>query len=345
VALTVPDLKGWLPVDAVVVDGRPGLWWMEMSDVSLTEPFFQQTVEHAKADGRGRGEVFTEFDVLLQLEKSLDSVPPTGFIFHSSRCGSTLVANACRAISDSIVLSEAPPIDKLIARFITDTADNEVKASLYSVFLRGVVHALAQRRTGSEQHLFIKFACCSFAQIERIKRIWPEVPWLFLYRDPIETIVSNLNDVPPWLIDEDGRVLASIVGATAVSVARMSLEELCARTIGSLYSTARTIANGNSMLLNYNQLSMPVISSVLEFFEIRPSTKEIEAIARASGVYAKETSTARRFIADSEAKQRLASDVVREMSERWAMMPYRLLEDKRIFSRDDTTARRNVHDS
>ena len=83
-----------------------------MSDVSLTEPFFQQTVDRAKADKR-RGERFTEFDVLLQLEKALDSVSPTGFIFHSSRCGSTLVANACRVVTDSIVISEANAIDKL----------------------------------------------------------------------------------------------------------------------------------------------------------------------------------------------------------------------------------------
>ena len=132
-----------LPVDAVVVDGRPGLQWMDMSGVSLAEPFFQQTVERAKR--QNRRELFTEFDVLLQLEKQLDSVQPTGFIFHSSRCGSTLVANACRVINNSIVLSEANAIDKLIARFITDPGD--VKTSLYSVFLRGVVHALAQRRT------------------------------------------------------------------------------------------------------------------------------------------------------------------------------------------------------
>ena len=49
------DLKGWLPVDAVVVEGRPGLWWMEMSGVSLTEPFFKQTVERAK----NRNQLFT----------------------------------------------------------------------------------------------------------------------------------------------------------------------------------------------------------------------------------------------------------------------------------------------
>ncbi|HKG47388.1 MAG TPA: hypothetical protein VKB02_11710, partial [Pyrinomonadaceae bacterium] len=272
--------------------------------------------------------LFTEFDVLLQLESQLESVHPTGFIFHSSRCGSTLVANACRAISNSIVLSEANAIDKLIARFITDV-DNPVKESLYSVFLRGVVHALSQRRTGTEQHLFIKFACSSFAQLERIKRIWPNVPWLFLYRDPVETIVSNLQDVPPWLVDNDRRVLASITSTSPAELAAMSLEELCARTIGSLYSTAYNLANGNSMLLNYKQLSAPVIASVLNFFKVSLSTQELEAIARTSGVYSKEVSGTRTFVADADTKQKLASDLVREMSERWAGESYRLLEQKR----------------
>lgn len=322
----VKNLKGWLPVDAVVVDGRPGLGWMDMTGVSLSEPFFQQTVERAKADHRR--ELFTEFDVLLRLEKQLDSVPPTGFIFHSSRCGSTLVANACRAISNSIVLSEANAIDKLIARFITD-ADSAVKESLYSVFLRGVVHALAQRQTGTEKHLFVKFACCSFAQLERIKRIWPNVPWLFLYRDPVETIVSNLRDVPPWLVDNDHRVLASITGAYPAAIAEKTLEELCARTIGSLYTTAYNLANDDSMLLNYRQLSVPVIASVLNFFKISVSTKELATISRMNGVYSKEASGTRAFVADVDAKQKFASDLIREMSERWASEPYRLLEQKR----------------
>jgi hypothetical protein len=321
-----PDLKGWLPVDAVVVDGRPGLWWMEMSGVRLTEPFFQQTVERAKANGSS--ELFTEFDALLQLEKSLDSVEPTGFIFHSSRCGSTLLANACRAITNSIVLSEANAIDKLIARFITD--GDGVKESLYSIFLRDVIRALGQRRNGDEQHLFVKFACCSFAQIERIQRIWPRVPWVFLYRDPIETIVSNLNDVPPWLLDNDRRVLASITGVSPHTITEMSLEELCARTIGSFYAKAQTLANENCLLLNYNQLSVPVISSVLNFFKVSPSTEELNKIARACSVYSKEASGTRAFSADAGAKQKLASDRVREAAAAWAIEPYRLLEQKRL---------------
>jgi len=325
----LPLSKDWLPVDAVVMDGRPGLWWMDMSGVNLSEPFFQQTVERAREENGDRGERFTEFDVLLQLEKTFDSVAPTGFIFHSSRCGSTLLANACRAIRDSIVLSEPNAIDKLVARFITDAAQGSVKESLYSVFLRGLVHALGQRRTGSEQHLFVKFACCSFSQIERIRRIWPRVPWVFLYRDPVETIVSNINNVPPWLVDNDRRILASIVDSTPDAVAEMRIEELCARTIGSFYSLARRVADDNAMLVNYNQLSVPVLSSVLKFFNVSPSSEELETIARGNRIYSKGTRT---FVADADTKQQLASKLVRDAAETWAMGPYQQLEQRRLKS-------------
>jgi len=196
-----------------------------------------------------------------------------------------------------------------------------------------VVHALAQRRTKNARHLFIKFACCSFAQLERVKRIWPTVPWLFLYRDPVETIVSNMTDVPPWLIDNDRRVLSSIIGGDA---SETGLEELCARTIGSLYSTAYNLANDNSMLLNYNQLSVPLIASVLKFFKIDLSTEELETVARTTKAYSKEASGTRAFVADADTKQKLASNLIREMSECWAEKPYQLLEQKNRYERTNT---------
>jgi hypothetical protein len=82
------------------------------------------------------------------------------------------------------------------------------------------------------------------------------------------------------------------------------------------------------MLLNYNQLSVPVIASVLNFFNVSLSSEELETIARTSEIYSKEASGTRAFVADVDAKQRLASDTAREMSERWAGDPYRLLENR-----------------
>ena len=331
--MVLDDFHGWLPVDAVVVDGKPGLLWMNMAGVALVEPFFQQTIDRRRSQLPATEERFTEFDTLIQVEAQLEttfrSVSPTGFIFHSSRCGSTLVANACRAIAGSVVLSEPPAVDKLVARFITDVAEHKTKELLYSVFLRATVAALAQRRTGQERHLFIKFACCSVSQIERIRRIWPNVPWVFMYRDPIETIVSNMQNLPAWLQDEDHRVLASITGTSAIEIAEMTKEELCARSIASFYATAHRVANDRALLLNYNQLSTAEVLNVLEFFGVRPTAAEMETIARQGQVYSKATA-ARTFVADTEAKQLLATGLIREVAARWANKPYQLLEHKRL---------------
>lgn len=324
------DLKAWVPVDAVVVDGRPGLVWMNLEGANLSEPFFQQTIDRFKSAHPDAPERFTEFDALIQQENSFDSVAPTGFIFHSSRCGSTLLANACRAIEHSVVLSEPPAVDKLLGRFITDVDEHGLKEKLYSIFLRGVMKALGQRRSGNEQHLFVKFACCSVSQIERIQRIWPNVPWVFLYRDPVETIVSNIKNLPTWLLDEDRRVLASIVGSSPEAVAAMNNEELCARAVGSFFSTAHRVANDRALLLNYNQLSLAEISDVLKFFGVQPAATEMDSIARQSQTYSKSPFGERAFTADAEAKQRAASELVREMARQWANGPYQLLEQKRL---------------
>ena len=317
-----------MPVDAAVVDGRPGLTWMNMSGIELKEPFFQQTVDRVREEEPWRDGIFTEFDALLRLDQELARVQPAGFIFHSSRCGSTLVANACRALDDAIVLSEANPIDKLVARFITDGGD-PVKESLYSVLLRAVVNALAH--SDRKPRVFVKFSCCAVSELERIRRIWPDVPWVFLYRDPVETIVSNLATVPDWLLDEDRRILAHITGTTPAAIAEMSLEELCARSIGSFYSTAHSLAAptldlANGMLLNYRQLSL---TSILDFFNVSPSAEELDRITSGSRIYSKEASAARAFVPDADAKQNSASDRVRQLAEQFAMGPYKLLEKQR----------------
>lgn len=314
-----------MPVDAVVVDGRPGLTWMDMSDVELKEPFFQQTVDRVRDEEPWRDAgLFTQFDALLQLDQVLPRVQPSGFIFHSSRCGSTLVANVCRALDDAIVVSEANPIDKLVARFITDGGD-PVKESLYSVLLRAVVNALAYSNSGNKSRVFVKFSCCGVSELERIRRIWPAVPWIFLYRDPVETIVSNMTTVPAWLLDEDHRILAHITGTTPAAVAEMSLEERCARSIGSFYSTAHGVANDHGMLLNYKQIS---VTNILDFFNVSPSAEELERITSGSRVYSKEVSGAREFVPDAEAKQNSASNRIRQLVEEFAIGPYQLLERK-----------------
>ena len=53
-------------------------------------------------------------DVLLEWQEQSPGLPPSGFIFHMSRCGSTLAARMLAASPRNIVLSEADPIDYVL---------------------------------------------------------------------------------------------------------------------------------------------------------------------------------------------------------------------------------------
>jgi hypothetical protein len=240
-----------------------------------------------------------------------------------------MLANALKCLDGSIVVSEASSIDKLVARFITDAVDDRKKQVLYSVVLRGVVQALGQRHYGGERRFFVKFSCCSTAQLERIQRIWPDVPWVFLYREPVETIVSNLNTMPEWLVDPDRRVLSTITGVAIEEINLMSAEELCARSIGRFYFVAQRLANEKSLLLNYSQLSISTLLQVLQFFLVDPTPKEIEAIERTSQLYSKDIDISRSFVRDSEHKRNTASSLMNEMAQAWSNQSYGMLENKR----------------
>jgi hypothetical protein len=322
--LQIEQLRSWLPVDAVVRQGCPGIEWMDMAGVVFAEPFFHQTVARVRKEREPAPPLFTDLEDLIRVEKVLDSLPPSGFIFHSSRCGSTLVANSLKSLKDSLVIAEAPVLDKLISRFFTDMDETGTKEALYSVFLRCAVSALGQRRLGNERHYFIKFASTSILQFARIRRIWPRVPVLFLYRDPIEVMVSNLQNIPEWMtIESNPKTSAAVVGVRQTDLAFLSPEEFCARALGRFYSAAASGLDENALLCNYDELSPEMLLRLARFFRVSVSSEEAEAIMQTARLYSKDPS--RSFRGDGQLKRAKASVRVREMAGEWALSPYQHL--------------------
>ncbi|MCA1591841.1 MAG: hypothetical protein LC754_04140 [Acidobacteria bacterium] len=325
----ISSLRNWLPVDVVINDARPYLRWMEMSGVGFSEPFFHQTVERVKRDEPWRPEVLTEFDALIQLEKLSESLSPTGFIFHTSRCGSTLISNACRAAQGALVISEAHPVEKLVGRIQTNSSEGGIKFLLYSIFLRGAVSALGQRRLGNERHYFVKFSSCSVLQYLRVREIWPNAPCVFVYRNPVETMVSNLLLVPEWMnVRLNPEMASAILGENVESVLKMTPEEFCARALGKFYNVGVEHTDAKTLLVNFDQLSPATLIRILEFFGVHLSEAEIEVLARTSRLYSKDPIPERPFADDTKLKKETASPLVREMAERWAAEPYQRLRMK-----------------
>jgi hypothetical protein len=315
-------LKLWCPVDAVIADNQPAIEWMDLHGVDFAEPFFSETLARIDS-GERRARVVTQIATLLRFEKVAESLSPSGFIFHSSRCGSTLVANACRAVKNSIVIAEAPAIDKLITRFFTDAPIGSAKELLYMLLLRAMIAALGQPLKGDECHYFIKLACTSTLQIHRLRRIWPDVPFVFLYRDPVEIIVSNLKSIPEWMRAEvNPAAAAAIVGVDEQQLSSLGAEEYCARSVGRFFEAVDSNFDAGIKLLNYEQISFDSLISILNFFGIQPTPEETDVIKRVSRLYSKDFTSTRIFEDDSAQKRFSASPGLCLAAEKWARSSY-----------------------
>lgn len=325
------SLKLWCPVNAVIAEDQPAIEWMDLHGVNFREPFFNETLARVESEKRAR--VVTSFDALLQFEKICDGLSPSGFILHSSRCGSTVVANACRAVKNSVVIAEAPVIDKLITRFFTDGPSGSAKELLYKLLLRATVTALGQRLNGDECHYFVKFACTSTLQIHRLRSIWPDVPFVFLYRNPVETIVSNLRSIPEWMRAEvNPAAAAAIVGEDEERVTSLGVEEYCARSLGRFFAAVDTNFDARMRLLNYEQLSFDSLIAILNFFNIEPAVAEADAVRKVSRLYSKDSTSTRVFEDDSLQKRSAASREICLAAERWAEDSYDRLNARGLSS-------------
>ena len=323
-------LKSWCPVDAVIAESQPAIEWMDLRNVNFKEPFFNETLARVDSEGK-RGRVVTGIETLLGFEKICQGLSPSGFIFHSSRCGSTVVANACRELKDSIVIAEAPVIDKLITRFFTDASPGSAKELLYLVLLRATVTALGQRLKGNECHYFVKLACTSTLQIDRLRRIWPEVPFVFLYRNPVEVIVSNLSSIPEWMRSEvNPGAAAAIVGVDEDQVTSLGPEEYCARSLGRFFDAVDENFDARMKLLNHDELSFDSLIAILNFFGIEPAPDEAEAIRKVSHLYSKDLTGSKVFEDDSALKRSAASQGLRLAADRWAQSPYDRLNAREL---------------
>jgi hypothetical protein len=322
-----PVPQGYVPAELIEVgEGRRAVEWLHMSGVRFVEPFFSQTAARLRRERPSAEPLLTAVEELLRAEGAGAGLEPSGFIFHASRCGSTLVANALKAIGGSLVVAEAPVIDSILGLFF-DEEEEGPRDLLRLALLRAAVKALGQRLCGDERHYFVKFTNWGVVHRSQIARLWPEVPWLFLYRDPVEIIVSNLKADAAWVrVDESPREAALLNGAGPEASASMGREEHCARVVGRCCAAAAGALDERALLVNYEELSAERLVEIVGFFGIEPSAAEREEIRRVSGLYSKDPSFGRAFSADSDTKRAAATGAVREAAERWAGESYRLLE-------------------
>lgn len=321
---TPENLRDWIPARLYWQDGRAVVDWCYLGKTRLTEPFFNETIERRFRQPFNL--LFrhqTPIEVLGELKAYSQGLAPTGFIFHLSRCGSTLISQMLAALDENIVVSEPPPVDSILRANLNQP---EITDEQRITWLQWIINALGQKRSGEEKYYFIKFDSWSTLDLALIRKAFPAVPWIFSYRNPVEIIVSHMKR-------RGGQMIPGVVGQILpdldlTDVLKLPPEEYCARVLAQICETALNyLPNQNALAVNYEQLPEAVTSTVIEHFQAAYAPEKIERMKNAAQFNAKMPQM--NFVADAETKKKQASEAAREAAAKWVNPLYERLENAR----------------
>ena len=323
--MSVPDLAGWTPIDVRWQNARLLVDWCRLGDVRFTDPFFEQTVARLLRDpARMFFRHQTPVETLEYLTGAQPAVPPTGFIFHLSRCGSTFLAQMLAALDQNIVISEAPAIDQVLSAHRRDPRITDARRIAW---VRGLVSALARPRRGDERHVFVKFDSWHTLELPLLAEAFPDVPWIFLYRDPVEVLVSHQRQRGSQMIP--GGLDPRLLGLDPSAAAALSLDEYAARVLAQIADAALAHAPlGRARFVNFRQLPAVLWESLGEFFGVEWSAADIARMRAVAPFSAKNPTLPHHD--DSAAKHAAGSDEIRRLAATWLGDIHAQLEQRRL---------------
>jgi hypothetical protein len=312
--------EGWLPTETIWQHGQLYLQWSHFGKQRLREPFFEGDIQRCRFKPFSR--LFHHFTPVTRLAEWLQDHPglqPSGFIFHMSRCGSTLVAQMLASLDRNVVVAEAPPLDAVVrARKVRpDLGDDQ-----HDHWLAWMVGALGQPRSGNETNYYIKLDCWHTLALPLLRRVFPAVPWIFLYRDPVEVLVSQLR--MPGI-----QMIPGMLGANLFDLepplGRQAREDYCACVLARICEPVLThYPEGAGLLVNYRELPHALWTKIMPHFGVKCSGRDRAMMADMARFDAKTPSF--EFASDIDAKQRAASAIVRAVAEQRLGEIYRRLE-------------------
>ncbi|HSB09385.1 MAG TPA: sulfotransferase family protein [Blastocatellia bacterium] len=324
------QLDGWIPIRLYWNEQGPLVDWCWIGSRRFTEPFFNQTInECLQLPFSSLFRPQTTIETLAE-RYALEPGPlPAGLIFHMSRSGSTLVSRMLAALQGSVVISEAGPIDSVLrARFRDASLSDETRAE----WLKWIVSALGLATSQSERRLFIKFDSWGIFDLELVRAAFPNVPWIFLYRNPLDVLASQLNQRGAHMVP--GAIEPELFGFTLDEVFEMQPEDYCARVLARICDRAlqhhKTLGG---LLINYNQLPDAVWTSISDHFGIVSSASERDAQQIATRFDAK--NQALPFEPNSRPGRKPPNEAARYASEQWLEPAYGKLEAARLNSGKD----------
>lgn len=334
---------GWLPIKLELLSKSPKVEWMRFGHNPLTEPMFSESVKKLREDLTPAPTKVTDLNALMNFPA--DTLP-TGFIFHISRCGSTLVSNAMRCVPGTIVISEAQVFAPLLTPrpFASENAAIEWE-NMQRALLLGAVKAFSQRRTGSERALVIKFSSWQIVALSLLRRLFPDVPSVIVIRDPLEVAVSCLHNPPGWMRFRRQPAISERLFKLGDGELRgISDEGFCARVIDCYLKSASENIGPTCRVVDYSNLNASRIRDIAQFLGCdgdRIGPGDLDGCLR---TYSKSPFRNKDFRGDAHIKQAAATEEIRNEVRAWTAESYLRLRQLECWQPVTTGAKLRVSD-
>lgn len=283
--LSQDDIECWTPLRIIWQGNEPAIAWQRLGRISHSAPFFANSIGQAQSCLRKSPE--QRITLLAELSTPEIDTPPDGFIFHLSRCGSTLVSQLLSKLNNSTVIAEASPVDSILRAHLHDPSVTDQQRIAW---LRAILSALRLNSVGRER-FFVKFDAWNTLDIHLIQCAFPSVPWIFLCRDTDAVLSSHARMPGSHMVN--GNIEPGNYGWNHETVANMPMTDYSAAVLSKICNTAHhaALGNPNARVIDYSQLPDAVLDTILPFFKINTTQDEIQRIEIASRVDAKSGGT------------------------------------------------------
>jgi hypothetical protein len=295
------------PANVNRFEGGLELCFRDISSDQFRDPFCHETLQRF-GSARGRRTVIGR-DRLYDVAESIGGADPSGIIFHTARCGSTLIAQMLKTIEGVVVYSEPPAVNELLLPPNKWNMEDTVQA------VRVIVRLLALH-AGSPFVIKLRSWNTLFCRV--IIEAFPSTPWLFAVREPVEVAVSAIKRPPTWMrarSTSENPFLHYLAPSAPVTE-----EEYVTRMYAAFCDSIAALDPCHGLWVNYTQLPTAVWSNVVPHFSLLASEFQQTEMIRSSLEYSKSPlNRPQPFVPDSIAKQASASPLLREAVRKFAM--------------------------
>jgi len=313
--------RQWLPTAIVPTPQGAAVSWAHFAGEPLRQSFFESSAR--VACGLPINRLLNKRSTLQSLIDTSapdDALMPDGFIFHMSRCGSTLAAQMIAALPGAVVASEAAPIDRAVQ---LNHQIAGLPLDIHVRVLRAIVAAIGRNRTGDERHYVIKLDAWHIKALPLFRAAFPDTPWVFMYRDPLEVMVSQKRQsgmmAVPGEIQPD--TFATNSEDSVLAHGANVLGQICRSAVDGM-------AGGGGILINYNEMPGAVPERMLPHFGMAIDAADRAAMQDATRQDVK--SKDRTFVPDGADKRAEATPDVRAVVDQYMAAPYAALEALRL---------------